>query len=1186
MVLSIYSRDVVFGLGTYYGTGVCSSVAVNKKGKIVEVHKTENPAGTQLWYQVGAAKQMHATWSTAKPYDTGRYPSVAINDNDVVVEVHQSGSLLWPLKDKLWYNVGKISGNSIVDWDEDIAEKYDSGQTPSIALDNSNWCVEVHKEPGEDDDDNRLWYRVGKVNVNSKSIDWKKYDGDKSHPYDWGFYPQVALNNKGIVMEVHEVPVGEASQIHYKVGKLNKGENRVEWNWNATAVTMGYSPSVAIADDGFVVITYSREGILYKRVGVIEVEGNSLFQSWYLDEPDFDTGNGPSVAVAFDASLAIQTHQNAYSKDHPFGLWFSTSLIGNRKKWMEEQYDILRTKKLSQVTLPGSHDCGAYDMEETRSGCPGGVPYDFIDGEYIKPFAQTHNLTLARQLAQGARYFDLRPYLKLESDGTFAFYAYHDLICANIAVMLDELASFLASTNHELVILNLNHFCFHSDEFPAFKHQDLINLIINKVGEYLFTDMSVDLTKITIEQFVGDGVSKVIVLYEYKNDTDYYLSLLPAGFWANKSESNANSMSHYVYDCYSDTDDYSTMMGNQLGKMKNNSGTCKLFLLSWTLTFQDNPGSILKGMLCIDIPILGVSGLGPGLRCMVRDANRNLGKFLSENVHNSSNQYKINVLYVDYLRDARVTDCAILLNKILHTADLSVVTTASPATIYLGQQVTYTITVSNNGPGNATCVELTDVIQGDVFIETVPAGCTCTGNRNTWIIGGLAAGESKEFTFIVTPTFPGTIFNIASVEGDQEDPDPDNNTVKVATNILPVADLAVYKNTFTTEAKVGEPLPYLYTVINNGPSAAIGVTLSDTFSGDIHDLDIVLLESPGSCSPVSNEAFTCQLSSLVPREVTYLTAEVIPGEVGSLLNTVQVASDIHDPVSENNKSDLIITVEPRADLAVVKTVTPQIGVLGQEIQYHITVTNNGPSEATGIIVEDTLPSSGLIVLSVSPNVPVYGNMVTWTYPSLAKGASETMTITVIPTQPGVITNTSSIAANETDSNPCNNSSITQAFVRSVVETDLAVTMSHSPENVKVCKLLTFTVVVTNNGPEAATGVILYDQIPSSMEILSVKPSSGYCCGDYETQQDKCECTAEYRCFENIYCDDDGHKEMGQQLQEIACHLGSLVVGANATVEIVVRPKKKGDSINTAFVTANQTELNTGDNMSIDTVSIS
>jgi len=215
----------------------------------------------------------------------------------------------------------------------------------------------------------------------------------------------------------------------------------------------------------------------------------------------------------------------------------------------------------------------------------------------------------------------LRPYC---DNGTF--FAYHDVEGGNFDTMMSDLAFFLQNTSRELVILKISHFCVFNDT----QHQQLIALIKGKLGNSLFIDKVTSLLTTKFGQYVGNG-SRALVLYD-----DDYINTHPVAGFQRYSDS-------LLYDSYSETIDYAKMMPDQLQKMKDHSGTSgKLFLLSWTLTY-DFWGSLNKK---------------PSLQAIASEANRNLGNFLADN----AGSYKINILYVDFLADARVTDCAITLN--------------------------------------------------------------------------------------------------------------------------------------------------------------------------------------------------------------------------------------------------------------------------------------------------------------------------------------------------------------------------------------------------------------------------------------------------------------------------------------------------------------------------------------------
>jgi uncharacterized repeat protein (TIGR01451 family) len=118
--------------------------------------------------------------------------------------------------------------------------------------------------------------------------------------------------------------------------------------------------------------------------------------------------------------------------------------------------------------------------------------------------------------------------------------------------------------------------------------------------------------------------------------------------------------------------------------------------------------------------------------------------------------------------------------------DLSVTKTDSPDPVAVGQELTYTLTVTNNGPGDATGVMLTDSLPANVTFQSASSGCMHATGTVTCSLGDLANGAAATVEISVTPQSEGTITDTASVEGDQTDPDTADNTVSEDTTVQPV----------------------------------------------------------------------------------------------------------------------------------------------------------------------------------------------------------------------------------------------------------------------------------------------------------------------------------------------------------------------------------------------------------------
>jgi len=126
-----------------------------------------------------------------------------------------------------------------------------------------------------------------------------------------------------------------------------------------------------------------------------------------------------------------------------------------------------------------------------------------------------------------------------------------------------------------------------------------------------------------------------------------------------------------------------------------------------------------------------------------------------------------------------------------------------------------------------------------------------------------------------------------------------------------------------------------------------------------------------------------------------------------------------------------------ADLSIIKSASPNPVAAGSNLTYTLAVTNRGPSAATGVTLNDTLPS-GVTFVSMSAT---QGNCtgtatVNCSLGVLANGAAATVTITVRATGAGSVTNTASVAGNQVDANLTNNSASSATTVSCVLSDPL------------------------------------------------------------------------------------------------------------------------------------------------------
>jgi uncharacterized repeat protein (TIGR01451 family) len=129
------------------------------------------------------------------------------------------------------------------------------------------------------------------------------------------------------------------------------------------------------------------------------------------------------------------------------------------------------------------------------------------------------------------------------------------------------------------------------------------------------------------------------------------------------------------------------------------------------------------------------------------------------------------------------------------SVDLGITKTDSPDPVYTGGELTYTLLVTNDGPDDATGVTVVDTLPAGVTFDHATVGCTAVGLKVTCDVGDLAADASVTITIVVmAPDVVGSITNTATVMGNEDDPDAENDTATAVTTVIlpPVEKLYFY----------------------------------------------------------------------------------------------------------------------------------------------------------------------------------------------------------------------------------------------------------------------------------------------------------------------------------------------------------------------------------------------------------
>jgi len=410
------------------------------------------------------------------------------------------------------------------------------------------------------------------------------------------------------------------------------------------------------------------------------------------------------------------------------------------------------------------------------------------------------------------------------------------------------------------------------------------------------------------------------------------------------------------------------------------------------------------------------------------------------------------------------------------------ITKSGPGGVTSGQNISYTVTVRNNGPSTATGVTVSDPTPANLTFVSNSGACT---SAYPCSLGTLAAGQSMTITstYSTSANFSGNVTNTATVSGTESDPNNTNNSASATTNVGTQADLTITK-VGPASANTGQNITYTVSVKNNGPSDATSVVVSDTTP-----TGLAFISNSGGCTT----AYPCSLGTIISGQtVTISSTYSVPANFSGtgVTNTASVTSAINDPNTTDNSASASTAIGQNTDLSISKS-GPTTASPGQNIVYTITVTNNGGVAAPNVTVTDATPTGTTFVSNTGACTSAFPCNIGTLNPNTS--ATITSTFNVPANFTGTqVTNTASVASGIGDPNNSNNAS---TFTTNIVppsgstpSADIKVTKS-GPAQAFANDFVNFTIDVLNNGPSDAANVIVSDTTPAGLTFVS---NSGAC----------------------------------------------------------------------------------------------
>ena len=283
-----------------------------------------------------------------------------------------------------------------------------------------------------------------------------------------------------------------------------------------------------------------------------------------------------------------------------------------------------------------------------------------------------------------------------------------------------------------------------------------------------------------------------------------------------------------------------------------------------------------------------------------------------------------------------------------------------------GDNVTYTVTVTNDGIGDANNVVITDVLDKGLKFLNATGNFTYDEKTGiiTWIVD-LAKGETKTFNVNVTVLGYGVLPNTVAVGN------------KTAVRNITVPEIITVKEVNSSDIHIGDEITYTITVSNPGKINATNVVIRDILP---EGLKFINASNGGVYDPVTG--IITWILNITANSTVDLTADVCVNKSGNITNTVNVG---------NKTSNCTIESGDIVDLEIHIVADKSEIYVGDNVVYTVTVINNGPSDAINTIANILIPNA-LSILSYNATKGTFditsGN---WSIGNLTNGEKVVLT---------------------------------------------------------------------------------------------------------------------------------------------------------------------------------------------------
>ena len=572
-------------------------------------------------------------------------------------------------------------------------------------------------------------------------------------------------------------------------------------------------------------------------------------------------------------------------------------------------------------------------------------------------------------------------------------------------------------------------------------------------------------------------------------------------------------------------------------KVSNVSSTNFNQLVKWTLMITNNGPDIAHDVVVVDILPEGfiyidsILEKGTYSDGVINIGTLSVGEKLKVEIISKVNRTGTIVNFANitgYEYDSDLSNnkdnASVFVNP---ACDLEVIKKVNVTNPNYGDIVNWNIIVRNNGPDVAHEVKVIDVLPKSLIWVDDDGNGKYDLKTGIWNIGQLNSNAFVQLNIVTRVNATGVTQNNVSVSGREFDYNLDNNYHNDSIDVERTADVQIIKLVNNTNPNYQSTIKWTLIARNNGPDKA-----TDVYVEDILPKGLILINSSASKGIYDNGIWT--MCCLENGDEEKLEIVCMVNKTGVITNLASITADEVDPNLTNNKNNKSISVPTTVDLEVIKQVSNEYPFFGEDIIWFISVKNNGPDDATNVILYDLL-DDGLIFNNYSSTV---GEFVggKWVIGQLKNNQVVYLNISCKVNRLDNIVNEAFANSSEVDRNESNNKDDELICVFPVVDLSINKLVNNSNPNYK--DLVKWIIIITNMGPNNASDVFIRDILPKGVEFVK---SSGY-------------------------IDMDG-----------SWYAGDLAVGEVKDLEIICKVTSTGNFRNIASVYSNEFDLNPENN---------